>query len=110
MAAAQKTKDASPLQFVVEMVPENVVLAISDNRLMLQVIFFAIFFGICLVLIPRETAQPVISFVQSVNAVFFKNGGAGHEGSTLFCICSAGWSDRPKWRTAQRKCWKYSKA
>ena len=72
MAAAQKTKDASPLQFVVEMVPENVVLAISDNRLMLQVIFFAIFFGICLVFIPRETAQPVISFVQSINAVFLK--------------------------------------
>lgn len=71
-AAAEKTKDASPLKFIVEMVPENVVLAISDNGLMLQVIFFAIFFGICLVLIPKETAAPVINFVNSINAVFLK--------------------------------------
>lgn len=72
MQTAQKTKDQSPLNFLVEMVPENVVLAISDNGLMLQVIFFAIFFGITLVMIPAETAKPMIDFVNSVNAVFLK--------------------------------------
>ena len=72
MKAAQETKEKSPLQFIVEMVPENVVLAISNNKLMLQVIFFAIFFGITLVLIPAEQAKPLIDFVNSVNAVFLK--------------------------------------
>lgn len=72
MQAAQETKEKSPLQFIVEMVPENVVLAISNNKLMLQVIFFAIFFGITLVLIPAEQAKPLIDFVNSVNAVFLK--------------------------------------
>jgi len=72
MKTAQETKESSPLSFIVEMVPENVVLAISDNRLMLQVIFFAIFFGICLVMLPNETARPVIDFINSINAVFLK--------------------------------------
>jgi Na+/H+-dicarboxylate symporter len=72
MATAEKTKSLSPLQFVVEMVPENIVMAISDNGLMLQVIFFAIFFGVTLVLIPGDKAKPVIDFINSINAVFLK--------------------------------------
>lgn len=72
MAAAQEQKEGSPLEFVVNMVPENVLFSISNNRLMLQVIFFAIFFGITLVLIPKEKATPVIGFIDGVNAIFIK--------------------------------------
>lgn len=72
MKLAQQQKDASPLQFIVEMVPENIVKAISDNKLMLQVIFFAIFFGITIVLIPREKSQPVVDFIEGLNAIFLK--------------------------------------
>ena len=72
MKSAQAQKESSPLQFVVDMVPENVILSISDNRLMLQVIFFAIFFGITIVLIPKEKSAPVISFIQGINAIFLK--------------------------------------
>lgn len=72
MQSAAATKGAGPLQFIVDMVPENIILSISNNRLMLQVIFFAIFFGITLVLIPRERAQPVIDFISSINSVFLK--------------------------------------
>ena len=54
MASARQQNEVSPLQFVVEMVPQNVMLSISTNGLMLQVIFFAIFFGITIVLIPKE--------------------------------------------------------
>ena len=43
MQEAQATKESGPMQFLVDMVPENVILSISDNKLMLQVIFFAIF-------------------------------------------------------------------
>ncbi|MEQ6121355.1 dicarboxylate/amino acid:cation symporter [Reichenbachiella sp. MALMAid0571] len=72
MKDANSTKDASPLQFIVEMVPENIMLSISDNKLMLQVIFFAIFFGVVLVLLPAETVAPVIDFINAINQVFLK--------------------------------------
>ncbi|MEQ8469629.1 MAG: dicarboxylate/amino acid:cation symporter [Marinoscillum sp.] len=72
MAAAEETKDSPPLQFVVDMVPENIIESISNNKLMLQVIFFALFFGITLVLIPAESAKPVIEFINGANDVFLK--------------------------------------
>jgi len=72
LSTAESRKEESPLQFLVEMVPQNIVLSISNNSLMLQVIFFAIFFGICLVVIPKEKGKPVIDFIQSINEVFLK--------------------------------------
>jgi Na+/H+-dicarboxylate symporter len=39
---------------------------------MLQVIFFAIFFGVTLISIPRDLAQPVIDVVDGFNEVFLK--------------------------------------
>jgi len=41
MVESQKSESESPLKFLVDMVPENIILSISDNQLMLQVIFFA---------------------------------------------------------------------
>ncbi len=72
MAAAEKTKESSPLQFVVDMVPENIILSISNNQLMLQVIFFAIFFGVTIVLLPKDKVAPVVSFIEGVNNIFLK--------------------------------------
>lgn len=72
MAAAEQTKESPPLQFLVDMVPQNLIESIGDNGLMLQVIFFAIFFGITLVLIPQENAKPVIDFINGANEVFLK--------------------------------------
>jgi Na+/H+-dicarboxylate symporter len=54
------------------MVPENIVLSISDNALMLQVIFFALFFGISLALLPEKKARAAKDFVESTNEVFLK--------------------------------------
>lgn len=68
----EENKEKGPLRFLVDMVPENVILSISDNRLMLQVIFFAIFFGITLIMIPEDKSGPVIVFFNSVNEVFLK--------------------------------------
>ena len=70
--AAKATKEANPLQFLVDMVPENVFFSISNNQLMLQVIFFAIFFGITILLIPRQKSAPVIAFIEGVNSIFLK--------------------------------------
>ncbi|MEM9338259.1 MAG: dicarboxylate/amino acid:cation symporter [Bacteroidota bacterium] len=68
---AESSQDTPPLQFIVEMVPENLVLSISNNSLMLQVIFFAIFFGISIAVV-GEKARPVVEFINSINTVFLK--------------------------------------
>lgn len=69
---AEKNKQSSPLQFLVDMVPENLVLSISNNSLMLQVIFFAIFFGVSIAALPSEKTKPVVDFINSINDIFLK--------------------------------------
>ena len=46
---AQKQKEAGPLQALVDLVPSNIFKATTENGNMLQVIFFALFFGIGLI-------------------------------------------------------------
>ena len=72
MESAQDMKGTSPLQFFVDFVPDNIFLALTDGKKMLQVIFFAIFFGIVLVMIPEATAAPVKSLINGINEVFLK--------------------------------------
>lgn len=69
---AQMQKEAGPLQFIIDMVPDNAVAAMSNNKLMLQVIFFAILLGICMLLIPEEQAKPLKNFFDSLNEVVLK--------------------------------------
>jgi Na+/H+-dicarboxylate symporter len=71
ISQAKNTKDSGPLQFVVDMVPSNIFLSFN-NSLMLQVIFFALFFGLVTVMLPREKTQTVISFVNGSNEIFIK--------------------------------------
>ncbi len=70
VAAAQK--EAGPLQALVDMVPSNIFAAMQDNGNMLQVIFFAIFFGIGIVLIPQKKSQSVKDFFDALNEVILK--------------------------------------
>ncbi len=72
VSQAQKQQEVGPLQFIVDMVPENIILSVSNNTLMLQVIFFAIFFGITLAVIPNEKSAPVKNFISSINEVFLR--------------------------------------
>jgi len=72
IATASAQKDASPLQFMVDMVPDNIFYAMSNNGLMLQVIFFSILFAISLLLIGEKAAQPIKSFFDSLNEVVLK--------------------------------------
>lgn len=69
---AQKQKDAGPLQALEDLVPSNFFAAASDNGNMLQVIFFALFFGISLILIPPKKAEPVMRFFDGFNEVILK--------------------------------------
>ena len=71
-ALAQKQKDAGPLQALVDLVPDNIFKATTENGNMLQVIFFALFFGIGLILIPAEKSKPVKDFFDAFNEVILK--------------------------------------
>ncbi|MEK9609329.1 MAG: dicarboxylate/amino acid:cation symporter [Flavobacteriaceae bacterium] len=71
-AVAKKQKEAGPLQPLVDLVPDNIFKATTENGNMLQVIFFALFFGIGLILIPPEKAKPVKDFFDAFNEVILK--------------------------------------
>ncbi|MFT4942841.1 MAG: proton glutamate symport protein, partial [Flavobacteriales bacterium] len=72
LQAAAAQKDAGPLQALIDLVPSNIVSAASSNRNMLQVIFFAVFFGISLILIPEEKGKTVKDFFDGLNEVILK--------------------------------------
>ena len=65
-------KKESPLVFLVNMIPENLVFSLSNNGLMLQVIFFSIFFGIALLLSNQKKIAPIKLFFDGMNEVFLK--------------------------------------
>jgi len=69
---AQEKKESGPLQPLVDLVPSNFFGAASDNKNMLQVIFFSILFGIAMILIPETKSKPVKSFFDSLNDVILK--------------------------------------
>ncbi len=69
---AEKIQDQSPLQPLVDMVPENFFLATTDNASMLQVVFFAIIAGIALLQVPKKKATPVIAFFDGFNDVIIQ--------------------------------------
>ena len=70
--AAAKFQEQSPLQPIVDMVPENFFMATTDNAAMLQVVFFAIIAGIALLQIPKSKAAPVIAFFDGFNDVIIQ--------------------------------------
>ena len=72
IAEASKQKASGPLQFIVDMVPDNAMKAMSDNKAMLQVIFFTIFLGISMLLIGEKKAKPLKKFFDSLNEVVLK--------------------------------------
>ena len=69
---AADTKNSGPLQALVDVVPSNIVSAAGDNKNMLQVIFFAILFGISMILIPPDKSRPIKEFFDSLNEVVLK--------------------------------------
>ncbi len=72
METVKSRKETTPLQPLIDIVPSNFFHSLSNNGLMLQIIFFAIFFGVCLLFIPTEQSLPVLNLVNGVNEVFLK--------------------------------------
>ena len=63
---AKMTQDAGPLQALVDIFPSNIFFSFSDasgKPSMLQIIFFALFVGICLLLIPEKKSKTTYRFL-----------------------------------------------
>jgi Na+/H+-dicarboxylate symporter len=69
---AKGQSSSRPLQFLVDVVPDNFFASLLDTSKMLQIIFFALFFSIALLLIPEHTAQPLLGVIGGLNDVFLK--------------------------------------
>jgi proton glutamate symport protein len=69
---AKEVAAEGPLSILQDMVPQNILAAASNNGNMLQVIVFALLFGVALVLIPKDKSATVISFFSGMNEVVLK--------------------------------------
>lgn len=72
VSTAAELQKQSPLQPLVDIVPQNVFQAATDNGAMLQVVFFAILVGIALLQIPKGKGGPVIAFFDGMNEVIIR--------------------------------------
>jgi proton glutamate symport protein len=61
--------ERKPLQFLEELIPENIFGAASNNANILQIIFFSVLLGISLLAIPSQKAQPLVNFFESLSTV-----------------------------------------
>ncbi len=68
---ANNQAEAGPLQALVDIFPKNIFVSLGEAK-MLQIIFFALFVGICLLLIPEEKAKPMADFFDSLNEIVMK--------------------------------------
>lgn len=62
----------APLQFLVDIVPENIIQSMSANTNMLQVIFFSLIFGVAMVMLPAGRATPVKQLIEALNDIVMK--------------------------------------
>ncbi|MBT5875032.1 MAG: dicarboxylate/amino acid:cation symporter [Candidatus Latescibacteria bacterium] len=71
-STADAVKERGPLQVFVDMVPGNIFAAAGNNSNMLQVVFFSILFGIAMIMIPKEKAQPLLGFFEGLTEAIIK--------------------------------------
>lgn len=69
---AEITQEQGPLSFLNDIIPNNIISAASDNSKMLQVIFFAVFFGLATLTVAPERVKPVILLFEGLNDVILK--------------------------------------
>ena len=71
-AVAEETIESSPLLFLEEMIPDNIVKALGDNSKMLQIIFFAILFAVSMVMLPAKNVKTVSAIFSGLNDIVIK--------------------------------------
>jgi len=67
--SAEDVKGGSPLQFLVDIVPSNIIYSATENKNMLQIIFFAIIFSISMIMLPKENVKYVKGFFDGINDI-----------------------------------------
>jgi|YNPMSStandDraft_1061717.scaffolds.fasta_scaffold00165_1 Na+/H+-dicarboxylate symporter len=60
----------TPLILLVNLIPDNIIAATSDNTKMLQIIFIAVMFGIILLILPNEKTDKVKHLLDQLNVIF----------------------------------------
>lgn len=70
--SASEHRELGPLHTLESLIPNNIFEATTENGNMLQIIVFAIFFGIGLILIPKKQAEPVKAFFDGFTEVILK--------------------------------------
>ena len=66
------TVDGGPLRFLDDIVPSNIFQSLSDNGKMLQIIFFALVFGVAVLSIPYEKKRPLVVLIDSLNEAIMR--------------------------------------
>ena len=66
---AQAFKERGPLSPLVDMVPDNLFHALSNNTSMLQVVFFALFMGVAIMSLPSDQTQSVRDLFGQLNRI-----------------------------------------
>jgi Na+/H+-dicarboxylate symporter len=69
---AEQQKQQGPLKFIEDIVPDNIFAAASSNGKMLQIIFFALFVGVAMIMLPEKKILPFKDFFDSFNEIILK--------------------------------------
>jgi len=67
-----ESSDRSPLRFIVDIVPDNIISAMGDNSQMLQIIFFAILFAVAMILVKESQVKTVKYIFDGLNDIIIK--------------------------------------
>lgn len=68
----QEDRKQKPLQPLIDIFPENLFEAASNNGKMLSMVVLAVLFGISMILIPAEKTKPLLDVLNSANEVILK--------------------------------------
>ena len=72
MVMEEQTKNQAPLHFLFEVVPDNIFAAAGDNRRMLQLIFFALLFGVAALSVGKKRIKPFRKLLNSLYIIILK--------------------------------------
>ena len=72
ITSAKGVKDSGPLQMMVDVVPDNFFHSASNNKNMLQIIFFSVLFGVALVLSSPKKSKPIKKTFDGLNEIIIK--------------------------------------
>ncbi len=72
ITVAAKVKQRGPLQPLVDMVPDNIFMAATQNSRMLQIVFFALIVGVALLQTPPEKGKTVLDFFNGMNEIIIR--------------------------------------